>query len=287
MRKAIFTLCSVALLSISTVASAQHFENITIAPGFTPDPAQATGLAGGERDGSQFGQTAQGPCVGQIDTTPDHVVTLEQDFSFLRFRVFSDSDTSLVIQGPRGYHCNDDTVGLDPVVEGRFAAGEYRVFVGAVGGGFPEYTLEVTEIESESMGPRPGAVAAGEPYQPITLEANFLPDPAIGTGRSGGPRDASEYGTTSHGPCVGQISTSADHVVTLRADFSFLRFRAFSDGDTSLVIIGPRGEQYCNDDAVGLDPAIEGAFSAGVYQVFIGSVGGQDSDYRLEITEMR
>lgn len=287
MRRSIGLLASSFVLVLASTASAQMFEDISIAPGFMPDPAVATGLAGGERDASQYGSTTHGACVGMIDNTPDHTVTLQSQFDFLRFRVHSEGDTSLVILGPNGSRfCNDDAVGLDPMIEASFVTGEYQVFVGAVSEGFPEYRLEITEIRN-SGGAAAAADAPTENYQPITLEANFLPDPAIGTGESGGSRDATEFGSTTQGPCVGMIDTTADHRVTLQVSFDFLRFRVHSEVDTSLVILGPNGARYCNDDTVGLDPAIEGAFPAGEYEVYIGTVGGTDGAYRLEITEMR
>ena len=42
------------------------------------------------------------------------------------------NDITLVVQRPDGtYLCNDDSDGLNPMVEGPFAAGAYQIFVGA------------------------------------------------------------------------------------------------------------------------------------------------------------
>lgn len=68
------------------------------------------------------------------------------DFSQLRVQVSSAKDTSLVIRGPDGIRCNDDTDGLNPVVQGRWPAGRYEVFVGSVADGFHRYSLRVTEF---------------------------------------------------------------------------------------------------------------------------------------------
>lgn len=169
--------------------------------------------------------------------------------------------------------------------------------MGDVRGENNAYRLEVTEYRVGATPAPSGSTAAqaqqptlgqgGSNFQDIRLDRNFLPDPAVLEGTAGGSVDASALGTTSHGPCAGRISANPDHRVTLGADFSYLRIRATASGDTSLVVRGPNGALYCNDDAVGLDPQIESAFSAGVYEIYVGQVSGDNSSYRLEITEFR
>ncbi len=101
----------------------------SLTPGFTPDPQLATGNAGGLTDSS----TLSGECRGYIPSTPNHVLTATGAFPHLRIAANGGSaDITLVVQRPDGtYLCNDDSDGLNPMVEGPFAAGEYRIFVGS------------------------------------------------------------------------------------------------------------------------------------------------------------
>ncbi len=273
-----------ASTTTTAVITGDRYQSFQLAPGFLPDPAVGHGLSGGSVDASQYGHTSHGPCVGRIDTTADHHITLQASFQYLHFRVFSDEDTSLVIRGPRGeYYCNDDAVGLDPIVEGPFHAGNYELFVGSVGSTAGEYRLEITEIGTASQ----SAAALSSNFEDLSLRPGFLPDPQTLSGVSGGPHDASALGTTPFGPCAGTIATHPDHLLTVEEPFEYLRIRGFSDGDTSLVIRGPDGQVYCNDDAVGLDPQIEGSFAAGVYQIFVGAYGGEAAAYTLDFSEYR
>ena len=53
-----------------------------------------------------------------------------------------------------------------------------------------------------------------------------------------------------------------------------LSFTFQSNGDTSLVINGPDGRYYCNDDTNGLDPVLTWRNApSGQYDVWIGAVG--------------
>ena len=260
-----------------------RYQSFTLAPGFLPDPAVGNGLSGGSVDARQLGSTAHGPCVGHIASSADHHVTLQASFRYLHFRAYSDTDTSLVIRGPGGQlYCNDDAVGLDPVIEGAFPAGDYEVFVGRVGANAGEYRLEITEIGTASS--TPGSTPLVSNFEDARLAPGFLPDPHELSGYSGGANNARNLGTTSHGPCRGDIATNPDHLLIVERPFEYLRIRGYSQGDTSLVIRGPNGSLLCNDDAVGLDPQIEGPFPAGTYQIYVGAVGDAAS-YRLEISE--
>jgi len=272
------TLLPLGVLLWSMPALAAH-EDFRLAPGFTPDPATGSGISGGPVDASRHGNTPDGPCVGQIDNTPDHKLTLTANFSYLRVQVASRADTSLVIKGPRNvYRCADDVVGLDPMIEGAWPAGTYEIYVGSVDEGAHPYTIGITEVRTGSQG-------SGE-YASVTLSPGFTPDPITLSGQSGGPTDASRLGNSPSGPCVGMIDTTPDHEMTLTSDFDYLELRVESRQDTSLVIQGPGGNR-CNDDDEGLNPAIRGAWRKGTYKIFVGSVDEGVHPYRLHITEIR
>lgn len=138
--------------------------------------------------------------------------------------------------------------------------------------------------------PAPAQVAQGSgapsTFEDITVAPGFLPDPRVVTGRSGGPVDARQYGSTSHGPCVGNIATAPDHYLILERPFNYLRVEARSPGDLTLVIEGPDGRR-CNDDFEGLNPGIEGAWPAGRYAVYVGTFDTNHQQYQLSVTEYR
>ncbi|TVR00996.1 MAG: hypothetical protein EA398_10850 [Deltaproteobacteria bacterium] len=312
-----------AVLMAGSASAQSNFGDFTLSPGFLPDPAVVTGISGGNVDARQHGNTPHGGCVGMIASTPDHVMTLGGDFSYLRIRALSSGDTTLAIRGPNGWLCNDDGpgAGLDPVVEGALPAGRYEVFVGSFGGGNHQYTLSVTEIRGNdaaqgattnvsttgaTMGQQAGQTAGqtagqqapshdvapstGANFESFSIAPGFMPDPREFRGNSGGSVDGTTHGSTSHGPCRGMISVNPDHIMTLESGFPYLRVTATSEaGDTTMVIHGPDGYR-CNDDFEGLNPGIEGEWPAGQYRIWIGSYGrGSTSNYPyvLRVTEFR
>jgi hypothetical protein len=106
--------------------------------------------------------------------------------------------------------------------------------------------------------------------QVVNLSAGFLPDPVEVDVYSGGPNDASDLG----GSCVGAIAGSPDVVVNFDSAGGTLSFSHVSGGDTSLIINGPDGRYYCNDDSNGLNPVLTwGSAPSGQYDVWVGAVG--------------
>jgi len=131
--------------SANRPASTQgHYGAFIVGAGFTPDPQTATGISGysdgGRVDAATFGKQ----CTGFIDNTPDHKMTVTSNVN-LRLTVSSNIDSILVIRGPAGTFCDDDSAGgLDAQVNALFTPGEYEVYVGNVGEA-GEYILTVTE----------------------------------------------------------------------------------------------------------------------------------------------
>lgn len=131
-----------------------------------------------------------------------------------------------------------------------------------------------------------GSAAAQDPSASATsggmrARAGFTPDPIRVSIYSGGSVDASRLG----GSCVGMIASAPDYEFTYTAGSFPLRFGVTSDGDTSLVINGPDGRWYCNDDAEGLNPILTwGRPPSGSYDIWIGAVG-QAASATLYITE--
>jgi hypothetical protein len=121
------------------------FGEVSLDPGFAPDPYQVTLIAGGTIDASGLGEG----CAGMIANAPDFRVNYGAGGAQLYASVSSAVDTTLVINGPDGsWFCNDDSPlgGLDPLVGGEGPlAGQYDIWVGTYGDEPAEAVLSITE----------------------------------------------------------------------------------------------------------------------------------------------
>ncbi len=127
------------------------FENVTLAPRFQPDPYVLRGISGGADEMQKHSgrsQTETGPCLGFVDTLPDHQITLTKGFQYLKLSVRSSGDTTLLIKGPGGSWCNDDGSDRNPAIAGNWLAGTYSVWVGSyeTEASFP-YLIELSETK--------------------------------------------------------------------------------------------------------------------------------------------
>ena len=121
-----------------------NFGTISIAPGFTPDPHIVSGTSGGSANAADL----SAECAGQISATPDHLLVAGGTFTNLRVMAFSETDVTLVVQRPDGtYLCDDDTEETNPIVDGTFAAGTYKIWVGSYNADTNgRYTLGISEM---------------------------------------------------------------------------------------------------------------------------------------------
>ena len=139
--------------SINTSANGTY-GRVSLRSGFTPDPHDVTVNAGGPVDAS----AVNAECAGRVAARPSVSLRYRAGALPLILSATSDADTTLVVRAPdRSWHCNDDSVGLNPVV--RFdtpATGRYQIWVGTFGAdaGAPEAVLHISEIVA-------GAVDAG------------------------------------------------------------------------------------------------------------------------------
>lgn len=86
-------------------------------------------------------------CLGYADSKPDHLLVLEKPFASLSLSVRSNTDTTLVVQGPNEViRCGDDT-GTNKnasITDSNWQAGTYKVWVGTANPGTQQdYTLTV------------------------------------------------------------------------------------------------------------------------------------------------
>lgn len=117
----------------------------------------------------------------------------------------------------------------------------------------------------------------------VSLSAGFTPDPYRVSLTAGGGID----GGRLPGSCLGNIADAPDFEVTYDAGGLPLVFRTLSSADTTLIINGPDGRWYCDDDSYGDGDAMV-RFSrpqSGVYDIWVGVLGSSTASATLEITE--
>jgi hypothetical protein len=119
----------------------------------------------------------------------------------------------------------------------------------------------------------------------INLSSGFTPDPYQVTIQAGGSRAA---GNTASG-CLGNVSDAPDFEVTYTSGSLPLIFRTQSGVDTTLMVNGPDGRWYCDDDGSdGVNAMV--VFekpSSGTYDVWVGTYNGGVNPATLTISELR
>eukprot|EP00933_Yihiella_yeosuensis_P015916 TRINITY_DN13740_c0_g2_i1.p1 TRINITY_DN13740_c0_g2~~TRINITY_DN13740_c0_g2_i1.p1 ORF type:complete len:263 (-),score=-11.66 TRINITY_DN13740_c0_g2_i1:43-831(-) len=236
MKTMIGLVASLGLAAVAATATAQDysadpsFGSVTLSAGFTPDPHSRNLTAGG----SIRAQDRFSTCRGYIANAPDYSVYYTAGSTFpLIFTVDSDSDTTLVINGPdTRWYCDDDGAEepLNPMV--RFnspQSGRYDIWVGTYsrGSNVPA-TLFVSEVGEHT---RDGASSWGGSSYPAstadislparygnrTISGGFLPDPWSMDVTAGGPLRANDA-INSNTFCSGYIT--AEPTVQVRYDGS-------------------------------------------------------------------
>lgn len=120
----------------------------------------------------------------------------------------------------------------------------------------------------------------------INLDAGFTPDPKIISVTTGGRHDTSR---SIGGACTGFVQAAPDVRVNYNTASTMpLIFSVTADADTTLIVNGPDGRWYCNDDTNGLDPLVRfDNPGTGRYEVWVGTFGGREQlPARLFISEI-
>jgi hypothetical protein len=143
---------AIALGTFGTVpAWAQAPHALTLDQGFTPNPTVLQGTGGGDHPAADVvgvRNTPTGLCLGYIDRAPHERLTLESRFDHLELRVESRLDTTLIVSGPGGVWCNDDSDGHNPAIAGEWLPGDYRIWVGAYRADEePSYRLYIEDLD--------------------------------------------------------------------------------------------------------------------------------------------
>ena len=119
---------------------------VSVSPGFTPDPTTYTGTV----DGPQIElEVLDDRCSGWAAAAPDLVMHTTRPFAELVLMVGSARDTTIAVAGPDGQlRCGDDEDGQHPIVRGTFEAGTHRIWVGASERGtVTPYVLGISEFD--------------------------------------------------------------------------------------------------------------------------------------------
>lgn len=121
-------------------------------------------------------------------------------------------------------------------------------------------------------------------YGEVRLRSGFTPDPHSVRITAGGSIDASRIGS----PCTGTIANAPDYEVTYTAGSLPLYIYAQADSDTTLVVNGPDGQWYCDDDSNGgLNPQVTfNSPRSGTYDIWVGRFGGGTTPATLYISEL-
>lgn len=269
------------------------YGDLSLSSGFTPDPYRIDMFSGGNVDATSI---ANG-CVGMVARAPDFQLTYSAGSLPLIFGVTSDHDTTLVINGPNGrWYCDDDSGdGTNPLMSiPEPQSGVYDVFVGAYGGNAGAAQLYITELNGNAYGDSgnqsnyAGAVDPFEAanYGRVTLSAGFTPDPHRINMRAGGTVNAENIASN----CRGFVSRAPDVELSYSAGSLPLVLSVDSSSDTTLVVNGPDGRWYCDDDGGNgsLNPALH--FSnpmTGTYDIWVGTYSsGASQPARLDISEL-
>lgn len=113
---------------------AQSRKKITLSDRVDPDPLIVLGIGGGELEATDVVDTegtTTGFCNGFVEKRPNHVLVLKNFFEFLKIEVDSSTDTTIVVEGPGGVWCNDDSDDANPAIEGQWKPGRYKIWIGS------------------------------------------------------------------------------------------------------------------------------------------------------------
>lgn len=144
----------------------------TLAAGFTPDPYVTEVVIGGAVDGAAFG----GNCRGWISDQPDFYLTYSAGTGALVFTTDATTDTTLIVQNPRGaLFCDDDGAGYPNArveITGPIS-GVYQVWIGtyerlevqAIFG----VRLRISDTQSTLLGPVIQMPTQMPPINPIIV----------------------------------------------------------------------------------------------------------------------
>jgi hypothetical protein len=123
-------------------------------------------------------------------------------------------------------------------------------------------------------------------YGTVSLQGGFTPDPYNVSLRAGGNLAAQNLSSS----CRGMITSAPDVRLNFSAGSLPLVISVNSGSDTTLVVNGPDGSWYCDDDGGvnGLNPALRwNSPQSGRYEIWVGTYSsGSSQPATLSISEL-
>ncbi len=319
MRLRSFALVVAVLTALPVVANAQ--DQVTISASTlaeTRNGVSGGSALGGQLDASTYGSTPSGPCRGWVSAAPNHVLNLTAPVALTVAVDAPGADTALLVIGPGGTFCNDDTNGLNPAITQSLMPGTYNVWVASYAANSNHnYTIRFTNLAPVAATPPtppvvptpPVAVAPpvgvptggdltasgldvatftpSDPAGALTLGPGFMPDPQMRAGNVTGTVSVAGYGDNKGNPCVGYVPSQPSHVFNAASEFPYLRVTVQSGSDTVMVVRSPAGDFVCVDDTYGFDPSVEGSFAAGSWRIWVGTYNpGETASYAIQFSEI-
>ena len=175
---------------------------------------------------------------------------------------------------------------------GRLWEGSFAASMNGVRYGLQEAILSMTGgrmkfgIQCDDAAARPAPAADGPTYGTVVLSAGFMPDPRVVEVQAGGSDRASRFG----GSCVGNVARRPDVRLQYSAGSLPLIISVNSEADTTLVVRGPGGATYCDDDGGEvLNPSVRlDRPRSGTYDIWVGTYSsGSLQPAQLHISELR
>jgi hypothetical protein len=230
-------------------------------------------------------------CSGYVGgDAPDVTLLVEEPAEELSLYAVSSVDLVIAVQDPNGvWMCNDDASGVNPAVTfSAPVAGEYQIYVGAFArnaeGAFAAFAADGEPNWDDAQIPATATldVEADPAIARFAFGPQTRPDPRAVFDVPEATFDAFDLGND----CAGYIDpTRPDMVIQAQDGLPQLMIYMVADGDGTLVVVGPDGTLYCNDDFEGLHPGVlipEPA--AGSYAVFAGTFDGRGGLATLGVT---
>lgn len=293
MRRLLLAAAAVTLASASALAqnatAVPNYGTASLSGGFSGDPYTVNMTAGGNIDASSLGSS----CVGDISNAPDFELTFTPGNLPLYMSAVADRDVSLVVNLPDGsWLCDDDSAGnLNPgLTLYSPSSGVYDIWVGDLSGASPSATLYISELgyQGSSSGSTSSAIdlSASPYFGSVSLSSGFSGDPHSVSISAGGSNAASSAAVG----CAGMVGGAPDFNLMYTAGSLPLYISASSNDDVTLLVNGPNGSWYCDDDsgAGPLDPGLYWAKPAsGTYNIWVGRLSGSGTvDATLYISEV-
>ncbi|WP_250121700.1 hypothetical protein [Chroococcidiopsis sp. CCMEE 29] len=134
---------SALAISFAFTAATLAQEAVVITPKFEPDPLVVRGTSGGTKNSD----------CGDIPATPSQTIQVNESLPYLRLRVESAGEPTLLIDGPGGRFCvlADSKSGENPEIAGYWEAGKYSLYVGDRAQGQHPYTLSISQKKDSSQ----------------------------------------------------------------------------------------------------------------------------------------